>query len=101
MSFRVVHDTEATAEFRKAVAWYEEQVQGLGVRFVLEVDKLMAAISSQPHRFAKATLNNRKAKVLGWPYSIYFVVNEAHHEVKVIAVWHGRRSPDALLKRLK
>ena len=101
MSFRVVHDAEATIEFREAVAWYEEQVEGLGVRFVQTVDKVMTAISSQPLRFAKVGRNSRKARVLGWPYSIYFVVNEPHQEVKVIAVWHGRRNPDELHRRLK
>ena len=35
MSFRVVHDAEATMEFREAVAWYEADSEGLGLRFVL------------------------------------------------------------------
>jgi plasmid stabilization system protein ParE len=39
--------------------------------------------------------------VLGWPYAIFFAVNEAHHEVKVIAVWHGARNPAELRRRLK
>jgi hypothetical protein len=45
MSFRVVYDSEATLEFREAIAWYEAQGEGLGVRFTLEVDKVIAAIS--------------------------------------------------------
>lgn len=65
MSFRVIHDPEATAEFREAVAWYEEQAQGVGVRFVSEVDKVMAAIASGPLRFSKASRKTRKARVLG------------------------------------
>jgi plasmid stabilization system protein ParE len=101
MSFQVVHEAEATTEFREAVAWYEEQSEGLGVRFVLEVDKIMAAIASQPLRFSKASRKSRRAQVLGWPFTIYFAVNEAYHEVKVIAVWHGARNPAELRRRLK
>ena len=101
MSFRVIHDLEATFEFREAVAWYESQAEGLGVRFTLEVDAVIAAIISRPFRFSKAGRKGRKARVHGWPYSIYFVVNEAHAEIKVIAVWHGARNPAELRRRLK
>ena len=101
MSFRVVHDSEAAFEFREAVARYEGQTEGLGVRFTLEVNAVMAAISSQPLRFSKAGRTGRKARVHGWPYSIYFVVNEDHAEIKVIAVWHGARNPAELRRRLK
>ena len=101
MSFRVIQDTEATFEFREAVAWYEGQAEGLGIRFILEVDSVIAAIAFQPLRFFKAGRKARKARVLGWPYSIYFVVNEAHSEIKVIAVWHGARNPADLRRRLE
>lgn len=101
MTFRVIHDTEATFEFREAAAWYESQAEGLGVRFTLEVDKVIAAISSGPLRFSKAGDKSRKARVRSWPYSIYFVVNEAHSEIKVVAVWHGARNPRQLRQRLK
>ena len=101
MSFRVIHDSEATFEFREAVAWYEGQAEGLGVRFTLAVDVVMTAIASQPLRFSKAGRKGRKARILGWPYSIYFVVHAVHAEIKVIAVWHGSRNPAELRRRLK
>lgn len=101
MSFRVIHDTEATFEFQEAVAWYEGQAEGLGIRFILEVDAVITAIASQPFRFSRAGRKTRKARILGWPYSIYFVVNETHSEVKVVAVWHGARNPAELRRRLK
>jgi len=101
MSFRVIYDSEATLEFREAVAWYENQAVGLGVRFTLEVDKVIATISSQPFRFSKAGSKSRKAQVFGWPYTVYFAANEAHSEIKVIAVWHGARNPAKLRQRMK
>jgi len=101
MSFRVIHDSEATFEFREAVAWHEGQAEGVGVRFTLEVDAVIAAITSQPLRFSKAGRKSRKARIIGWPYTIFFVVNEVHAEIKVIAVWHGARNPAELRRRLK
>ena len=100
MSFRIIYDAEAAFEFREAVAWYENESEGLGIRFILAVDKVIAAIALQPLRFLKVGRKSRKAHVRGWPYSIYFAVNEAHGEIKVIAVWHGARNPAELRHRL-
>jgi toxin ParE1/3/4 len=101
MSFRVIHDSEAAFEFREAVAWYENQSEGLGIRFIYEVDNVIAAISAQPSRFSKSTRMSRKAQVPGWPYTIYFAVNKIHSEIKMIAIWHGARNPEDLRRRLK
>ena len=101
MSVRVLHEAEAGSEFQAAVAWYEQQVGGLGVRFVFAVDKVMAAICAEPHRFPKASRASRRARVLGWPYTVYFAFNEAAQEIKVVAVWHGKRNPSELRRRLK
>ncbi len=101
MSFRIVYDSEATAEFREAVTWYEGQAEGLGTRFTHDVDKVMAAIISQPLRFSRIGKFGRKARTLGWPYTIFFTVNESRSEIKVVAVWHGARNPVDLQGRLK
>ncbi len=100
MSYRVVYDSEAGFEFRQAVAWYEGQSEGLGVRFTLEVDKTVAGIAAEPLRFSEAGRIARKARVLGWPYTVYFVINETHAEIKIVAVWHGARNPHKLKRRL-
>ncbi len=101
MNFRVVHEAEASIEFREAVARYEAESEGLGIRFVLEVNQVINAISSHPFFFSKAGRKGRKAQVINWPYTLYFVVNENHNEIKVIAVWHGTRNPADLRRRLR
>lgn len=83
------------------MAWYEGQTEGLGVRFIREADAVMTAIASQPFRFSRVGRKARKARMPDWPYSIYFVVNEAGSEIKVVAVWHGARNPAKLRQRLK
>ena len=101
MSFHVIYEAEAQTEFREAVLQYEEQWEGRGIRFVREVDAVIEAIFTSPLRFPRAGRHARKARVLGWPYSIYFAINEAHEEIKVVAVWHGKRNPAKLRQRLK
>jgi|SRR5580698_9013205 plasmid stabilization system protein ParE len=101
MSFRVIHDSEAALEFREAVAWYENQSDGLGLQFIHDVDNVITEISEQPFRFSRAGRMSRRAQVLGWPYIIYFAINQPHSEIKVIAIWHGARNPADLRRRLK
>lgn len=101
MSLQIRQEAEAAAEFQEASAWYEAQASGLGTRFVLAVDKVVSAICAQPLHFPKAGAISRKARVLGWPYTIYFVFNEGAQEIKVIAVWHGKRNPAELRRRLR
>ena len=101
MSLQIRQEAEAAAEFQEASAWYEAQASGLGTCFVLAVDKVISAICTQPFRFPKAGAMSRKARVLGWPYTIYFAFNEGAHEIKVIAVWHGKRNPAELRRRLR
>lgn len=101
MSFRVIFDSEAMLEFQEAAEWYESRCSRLGVRFISQVDKVISAISLQPFQFSKVGQRCRKARVRGWPYTIYFIPNEVHAEVKIIAVWHGARNPVKLRRRMK
>ena len=61
----------------------------------------MIAIATQPLRFSQVGKHVRKAQVLGWLYTVFFVINEVDSEIKVIAVWHGARNPAELRRRLK
>ncbi|MEW6302434.1 MAG: type II toxin-antitoxin system RelE/ParE family toxin [Verrucomicrobiota bacterium] len=101
MSCQLILEGEAKAEFLEAFAWYEEQAEHLGVRFVHDVDRVMAAICANPLRFSLAGRLNRRAQVRGWPYTIYFAINAKRREIKVVAVWHGARDPATLRRRLK
>ena len=102
MTFTVVTEAEAEREWQEAVMWYEEREPGVGARLNVAIIELLQTLARQPERFPRPTPLTHKAKVpTPWPYSIYFTINMEHREVKVLAIWHGRRSPDALLRRLK
>ena len=83
----VVVEPEAQREWNQAVDWYEAAGPGLGLRFNSAIWEVIGSLRTQPDRFRLSGRLNRKAKVQGWPYSVFFVVNPAQQEVKVIAVW--------------
>ena len=47
----VIVREEAEADLSEAYQWYEQQVRGLGVEFLLCVDGAMASIEKNPHLY--------------------------------------------------
>jgi plasmid stabilization system protein ParE len=101
VTFRVVIAEEAEREFGEVVEFYDERGPGVGQRFARTVCDVLREVGQNPERFRRATRLTRKAKVLGWPYSVYFSIKEEASEVVIIAVWHGARNPAELRRRLK
>ena len=102
MTFKVIAEAEAKWEWNEAVDWYESQEIGVGWRFDDELQAFLQTLKQNPERFRLATDLMHKAKMPEpWPYLIYFIINREHHEVKILAVWHGSRNPAELRRRLK
>jgi len=101
MTWRVVIEEEAEREFAEAVAFYDNRTPGLGQRFAAEVRAAFRKVCENPERFAAASRLTQKAKLLKWPYSIYFAVKPQAGEVVITTVWHGARNPAELRRRLK
>jgi len=101
MTFRVVIEGEAEVEFAEAVAFYDEREPGLGQRFAREVQDVFRVVCRDPESFRLASRLTRKAKVPGWPYSIYYAIKPQAGEVVISTVWHGARNPAVLRRRLK
>ena len=97
----VVVEPEARREWNEAVDWYEARGAGLGLRFNAAVWEVINSLRTQPERFRCSGRLTQKAKVQGWPYSVFFVVNNPEQQVKIVAVWHGKRNPAELRRRVR
>lgn len=95
----VVEKTEEQ-EWAKGARWYEEQQSGLGERFISEVKNFLVTLETDPERFRLVSRHTRKAPILPWPYSAYFSVDTGRRRVTIVAIWHGRRNPATLRRRL-
>ena len=101
MTFKVTTEAEAKQDWNEAVDWYDKREPGVGLRLNDKIHAVLQTLSQQPERFPIATRLTRKAKVQGrWPYSVYFTINVERREVKVLAIWHGKRNPAELRRRL-
>jgi plasmid stabilization system protein ParE len=101
MTWRVLIEEEAEQEFAEAVEFYDEREPGRGQKFASDVRDVFKVVCEDPERFPRYGRLARKAKVLDWPYSVYFAIKAKTSELVIITVWHGARDPAALRRRLK
>jgi plasmid stabilization system protein ParE len=91
MRHNLVISDEAEGDIEQAYLWYEQQQNGLGDEFLLEVEKCFTDISSASLSFGFRKKNIRGCLVGRFPYIIFFFVEDRY--VKVISVFHCHRKP--------
>jgi plasmid stabilization system protein ParE len=85
---------EAQDDIEAAALWYEAQREGLGERFVSEVDALIDRIRHHPLQFPLIEAPVRRGLLHRFPYVVYFVAEDEGGGA-VLAVLHQHRDPDA------
>ena len=102
MTRRVIIDAEAERELNEAANWYNARKPGLGGTFAQDVRDLLLKAAENPVRFRLVSQLTRQARLPKWPYySIYFTVQESSPQLIVVAVFHAKRNPAELRRRLK
>lgn len=87
-----VFHPEARAEVGQSVEFYEERLNGLGLRFLSAVEQTEERIFASPEAGAPLEGGFRKRIVPGFPYSVIYRVWEDY--VYLVAVAHQHRRPD-------
>ncbi len=99
MSRSVFFAPLALLELEQAIAWYEEQRPGLGNDLRAEVDSILRQIRVRPERYTKVSAQVRRARLHRFKfYNLYFT--DTPDRIDVVAVFHGKRSPESLRPRL-
>lgn len=95
----VIVDSEAEAEFRAAIEYYDEQRQGLGEEFESEVEQCINRIAQTPQAFSPyGSEGLRKCVVNRFPYTIFYL--ELDNRIWIAAIAHQRRRPGYWSNRL-
>ena len=95
---------EAVADYEHAVVYYETREPGLGARFILEVDDVIATVLEFPFLGAKVDgapeeLGLRRALVQSFGVELAYMLRGSE-EVVIVAVFHGSREPGFWLERV-
>jgi toxin ParE1/3/4 len=99
MRHRLNIQPEAEADLAEIRAWYQAREIGLGDRFIVTVDRLLARIADGPTRYPPFRDEVHRAMVQGFPYSVYFVTNDGN--VTILAVISQDRDPRVISNKLK
>jgi len=79
----------AKADIRRAAKWYERQKEGLGKRFVAEVDAALERIEANPEQCQIVHRNIRHAITRDFPYGVFYRIRG--NKISVFAVVHLHR----------
>ena len=90
---------EAEKEFREAARYYENEASGVGLAFIIEVHKAVAAIVAHPLGSPKARGSIHKKVLNHFPYNVLYSVEG--DLVVVVAVAHQKRRPTYWRRRLR
>lgn len=90
---------EAEKDFREAARFYENEAPGVGIEFVVELHKVVAAILDNPLAAQAVRKSIRKKVLPRFPFNVlYSVENEF---IVIVAVAHQKRRPTYWRRRLK
>ncbi|MFL5748656.1 MAG: type II toxin-antitoxin system RelE/ParE family toxin, partial [Niastella sp.] len=72
--------------------WYEQQSQGLGERFIGELEVLFHKITVNPQHYKVARSVFRQAAIKSFPFVVYFEI--VNNSIVVYSVFHTKRRPN-------
>jgi len=103
MIWRVILVEGARREMRRAAGNYEQEREGLGERFLDEVEPVRKQIATHPERYQRwpMDLDYRQAIVNVFPFVVFYRIDEVRQTIVIVAIAHTRREPGYWMTRLK
>lgn len=89
MNLELLVRGRAKADIRRAAKWYEQQKEGLGERFVAEVDAALERIETNPEQYQIVHRNIRHAITRDFPYGVFYRIRG--NKISLFAVIHLQR----------
>jgi plasmid stabilization system protein ParE len=96
--YTIVLDPRAIRDIQQAIEYYDEQVPGLGEKFVGVLNKQLLLLEKNP--FFRIRYDSvRCLSLKKFPYMVHFTVDEEHRLVAIWAVLHTSMDPNKWKKR--
>jgi mRNA-degrading endonuclease RelE of RelBE toxin-antitoxin system len=89
---RIIILKPAQEELDESILFYDQQLQGLGDKFLTEVLKTIDLIQKYPNAWQKLSERVRKCSVKAFPYGIVYVILDDN--LIVVAIANSHRKPN-------
>lgn len=94
-----VFTENALADIIKGFSFYEEKQNGLGIRFMDEVDQAAKEVSGLPTGYASYYKTTRERGIKSFPYKLIYTVEK--QIIYIHAVYPSRANPKKKYKAIK
>ena len=89
---------EVAQEIKSSYDWYESKVNGLGKKFLDELESGFLSIQTFPNIWANFQYGFKRYLLGNFPFSILY--KEAPEKIIIIAVMHNSRKPNYWMERI-
>ncbi|MCE6992227.1 type II toxin-antitoxin system RelE/ParE family toxin [Dyadobacter sp. CY323] len=93
MSFEIVLVQNAIDDIEAAVTYYNDELAGLGNRFLNQVDSTIKRITDAPFIYSVRYANIRCAGIWRFPFLIHFNIDESLSKIFILAVYSTHQQP--------
>ncbi len=97
----IIFYPEAEKEYLESVIWYENNLIGLGQKFINEIENIIERIVINPLIFPIKKGKLREAVVKKFSFVIVFEISEKYQKILVLSVYHTSRNPKKKYRKLK
>lgn len=91
--YKVTLLSKARKEFLTAFDWYEEQKEGLGDIFSLEIEQSLNLIQKNPNHYPSKSNLFKEFVVNRYPFIIVFKIRSSSNEIIITSIFHSKRNP--------
>lgn len=88
----VIYHPDAELELARSAMYYEEQCEGLGLRFLGDLDQAVDEIRERPEAWPVLDEEFRRHQLIHFPFGIIYRI--LPDVIRVLAVMHLHQHPD-------
>jgi plasmid stabilization system protein ParE len=94
MSYVILFQPKALAEYEEAVTWYRNNSIEAAENFKVAVEERLTALKSEPDRYRNTYKEFYEIALNKYPYILIYLIDETKKNVIISSVFHTKRNPD-------